>query len=300
MSDEQAKRRLGRGLAALIGDAEPMVASTQPTGVPADRHASISDLAPNPENPRKLFRDEELSDLAQSIRQHGLIQPILVRNRPGPTGSQFEIIAGERRWRAAQMAQLDSVPIIIRDVDDRQSLELAIIENVQRSDLDAVEEAQGYQRLIVEHDYTQNDLAEIIGKSRSHVANTLRLLKLPAAVQAMITSGSLSAGHARTLVTAENPEVLAKSIVDGGLSVRQAEKLATQTQESQDASKSHRVASKDSALEKDADTLALEKTLSDLLGLNVNINHKTSGGGDVRIKYSSLEQLDLICKKLMN
>src|SRR5690606_34069651 len=186
--------------------------------VGADGRVPIEFVAPNPRNPRRNFAEAELADLAQSIREHGIVQPVVVRPAPG---GRYEIIAGERRWRAAQRAGLSEVPVIIRDVDDRVALELAIIENVQRADLNPVEEAQGYQQLIDEHSYTQADLGQVIGKSRSHVANTLRLLRLPEPIRDMLVDGSLSAGHARTLVTAEDPAGLARRIVEEGLSVRQ-------------------------------------------------------------------------------
>lgn len=210
MSDESSKKRLGRGLAALMGDLDQPVVTRntetpQPTPEPVrgERIIPIEKLRANPNNPRRFFSDSELDDLCNSIREHGIVQPILVRPAKGEDlgGAEFEIIAGERRWRAAQKASIHEVPIIIRDVGDKQALELAIIENVQRSDLNAVEEAMGYQQLVDEYDYTQHDLAQVIGKSRSHVANTLRLLKLPTDVQSLVSDGSLSAGHARTLVS---------------------------------------------------------------------------------------------------
>ena len=209
---------------------------------------------------------------------------------PAATPGQFELIAGERRWRAAQRAGLTDIPVIIRDVNDRTALELAIIENVQRADLNPVEEAMGYQQLIDEHSYTQADLGQVIGKSRSHVANTLRLLKLPDVIRDMLVDGSLSAGHARTLVTAPDPAGLAKRIVEQGLSVRQAETLAQQPLGQQRASSQARP-------EKDADTLSLEKALSDITGLNVVIAHRERGG-EVRIAYRTLDQLDELCRRL--
>ena len=205
---------------------------------------------------------------------------------------KYEIIAGERRWRAAQRAGLNDIPVLVRDVDDRTALELAIIENVQRADLNPVEEALGYQQLIDEHNYTQADLGNVIGKSRSHVANTLRLLKLPEVIRDLLVDGTLSAGHARTLVTATDPAGLAKRIVEGGLSVRQAEALAQQPQS--EAPKSRKPSQ---AAEKDADTLALEKLLSNVTGLNVAISHKDRGG-EVKISYKTLEQLDDLCRRL--
>lgn len=289
MSDDLSRKRLGRGLAALIGEMDKPASPAQVSASP-DRKVPIEFISANPRNPRRHFAESELADLAASIREHGIVQPIVVRPAQG---GRYEIIAGERRWRAAQQAGLAQVPVILRDVDDRVALELAIIENVQRSDLNPLEEASGYQSLIDEHQYTQADLAQVIGKSRSHVANTLRLLKLPGDVRQMLINGELSAGHARTLVTADNPMALAQRIVSEGLSVRQAESLvqAPETKSAIDRRP------KDGPKEKDADTTALEKLLSDATGLGVTINHR-SGGGELRLAYASLEQLDDICRKL--
>lgn len=288
MNEDVSRRRLGRGLAALIGEMDrPQPAAQQAgqTPVPAaDGRLPIEFIAPNPKNPRRNFADADLQDLAQSIREHGIVQPVLVRRK---AERSYEIIAGERRWRAAQLAGLSEVPVIVRDVNDRTALELAIIENVQRSDLNPVEEALGYQQLIEEHGYTQADLGQVIGKSRSHVANTLRLLRLPDGIRELLVDGTLSAGHARTLVTASDPARLARRIVEGGLSVRQAEALA------QGADRGPRKSSP----EKDSDTLALEKLLADVTGLKVVISHR-SGGGELRIAYRSLEQLDDLCRRL--
>jgi ParB family chromosome partitioning protein len=289
MSEDPSRKRLGRGLAALIGEMDKPANPAQ-QAAPSDRKVPVEFISPNPRNPRRRFAEAELADLAQSIKEHGIVQPIVVRS----AGSgRFEIIAGERRWRAAQQAGLAQVPVIVREVDDRVALELAIIENVQRSDLNPVEEAAGYQSLIEEHQYTQADLAAVIGKSRSHVANTLRLLRLPDDVRQMLTDGALSAGHARTLVTAENPMALAQRIVDEGLSVRQAEALALAPEIKMMPERKSKAAPRD----KDADTLALEKLLSDVTGLGVAINHKEKGG-ELRISYSTLEQLDELCRRL--
>lgn len=287
MSEDPSRRRLGRGLAALIGEMDKPAEQTTAPRIGADNKVPIEFVHPNPRNPRRSFAEEELSDLAQSIREHGVVQPVVVRTA---TGGRYEIIAGERRWRAAQLAGLAEIPVIIREVDDRVALELAIIENVQRSDLNPVEEALGYQQLIDEHNYTQADLGQVIGKSRSHVANTLRLLKLPDEVRQMLVDGVLSAGHARTLVTAEDPVALAKLIVEEGLSVRQAEALAQMPADQAAKPKA-------APAEKDADTIALEKTLSDIIGLKVAINHGKRGG-ELRIAYKTLEQLDEICHRL--
>jgi ParB family chromosome partitioning protein len=290
MSEDHSRKRLGRGLAALIGemDKPPEPAATPSVG--ADGRVPIEFIAPNPRNPRRSFGDADLADLAQSIREHGIVQPVVVRSAGG---GRYEIIAGERRWRAAQRAGLAQVPVIIREVDDRVALELAIIENVQRADLNPVEEALGYQQLIEDHSYSQADLGQVIGKSRSHVANTLRLLKLPDGIRDMLVDGSLSAGHARTLVTSENPAGLARRIVEEGLSVRQAEALAQSPERPQaQAGRSSK------PKEKDADTLALERMLTNVTGLKVDISHGTRGSGEVTITYGNLEQLDEICRLL--
>lgn len=292
MNDDQSKKRLGRGLAALIGEMDrPAQREEKQTAMAtvADGRVPIEFVSANPKNPRRSFAESDLADLAQSIREHGIVQPVLVRRR---ADGKYEIIAGERRWRAAQRAGLTEIPVLVRDVDDRAALELAIIENVQRADLNPVEEALGYQQLIDEHNYTQADLGNVIGKSRSHVANTLRLLKLPDVIRDLLVDGSLSAGHARTLVTASDPAGLAKRIVEGGLSVRQAEALSQQPDAgAQKAPKPQRAA------DKDPDTLALEKLLSDVTGLAVAIAHKERGG-EVRIGYKTLDQLDDLCRRL--
>jgi ParB family transcriptional regulator, chromosome partitioning protein len=290
MSEDLSRKRLGRGLAALIGEIDRPAAPEKP-GMSADGKVPIEFISPNPKNPRRHFGDAELTDLAQSIREHGVVQPVVAR--PSPTQAGYEIIAGERRWRAAQRAGLTEIPVIIREVNDRTALELAIIENVQRADLNAVEEAQGYQQLIDEHGYTQADLGNVIGKSRSHVANTLRLLKLPDVIRDMLVDGALSAGHARTLVTAEDPAGLAKRIVEEGLSVRQAEALAQMPVGPTPAKPKQ----PQGAPEKDADTLALEKLMTDTLGMIVAIDHKGKGG-ELRVSYRSLEQLDELCRRL--
>jgi len=288
MNEDASRRRLGRGLAALIGDMDQPAA---PAAAPAlsDRGLPIELISPNPHNPRRRFADEELADLSRSIREHGVVQPVVVR-RAG-TGGRYEIIAGERRWRAAQLAGMTEIPAIIRDVGDREALELAIVENIQRADLNPVEEAAGFQQLIDDHGYTQADLGQVIGKSRSHVANTLRLLKLPDDVRAMLVDGVLSAGHARALITADDPAHLARQIVDGGLSVRQAEALA------QGPVRDQARTATAARPEKDPDTVALEKLLSDVTGLAVGISHKQNGG-EVRIAYRTLEQLDDLCRRL--
>ncbi|MBT9290861.1 ParB/RepB/Spo0J family partition protein [Prosthecodimorpha staleyi] len=287
----EEKRRLGRGLAALLGDiAEPDAAPVERSG---SRRVPIEFVRPNPRNPRRSFAEAELADLAVSVREKGIVQPILVRPVKAQANA-FEIIAGERRWRAAQKAGLHEVPVIVQDVTDKEALELAIIENVQRADLNAIEEAFGYEQLIAEFGYTQQDLGQVIGKSRSHVANTLRLLKLPESVKDHLREGRLTAGHARALVSAEDPAGLADRIVAKGLTVRDAEALA-QSPKLPEAPEQ-----KGLKPGKDPDTLMLEKTLTDLLGVPVAIDHKDNGTGSLKIKYRSLEQLDEVCRRLKN
>ncbi|MCX5581404.1 ParB/RepB/Spo0J family partition protein [Kaistia terrae] len=288
--EDGSRRRLGRGLAALIGDVGQESAPVDRSR--NSRRVPIEYLRANPRNPRKAFEEADLADLTASIREKGIMQPILVRPVPGGGTDAYEIIAGERRWRAAQRAALHDVPVIIHDVNDQEALELAIIENVQRADLNALEEALGYQQLIDEFDYSQTALADVIGKSRPHVANTLRLLKLPPAVQTYLRDGKLTAGHARALVTVDNPEAVAQRIVEMGLTVRDAEAL---TQNEPKKGGAQRAANR---AEKDADTRALEKLLGDSLGLMVTIDHKSNGTGELKIRYKSLEQLDEICRLL--
>ncbi len=291
MNDDLSKRRLGRGLAALIGEMDqPMPSGNAKPTVNPDRMVPIEFVTRNPRNPRRYFDEADLQDLASSVRQHGIVQPVVVRTLEA---DRYEIIAGERRWRAAQLAGFVEIPVIVRDVDDRTALEIAIVENVQRADLNPLEEALGYEQLIAEHGYTQNDLGEIIGKSRSHVANSLRLLKLPDPVRDMLASGSLSAGHARALVPTSDPTMLARTIVSKGMSVRDAERLAQQDIKAQNDPQP----AGQRRNEKDSDTLALERTLSDTLGLDVAINHR-GNGGQIKISYKSLEQLEEICRLL--
>ncbi|HEV7309305.1 ParB/RepB/Spo0J family partition protein [Ensifer sp.] len=293
MNDDSSKRRLGRGLAALIGEMDQplQTGASAPAPVNPDRRVPIEFVSRNPRNPRRQFDEAELQDLANSIRQHGIVQPVVARTIGA---DRYEIIAGERRWRAAQLAGFTEIPVIIRDVDDRTALEIAIVENVQRSDLNPLDEALGYEQLIAEHGYTQNDLGEIIGKSRSHVANSLRLLKLPEPVRDMLSDGALSAGHARALIPTSDPATLARAIIAKGLSVRDAERMAQNDIRAQNDPNFGKAARRD---EKDADTLALERTLSDSLGLEVTVNHKASGG-HLRIAYKTLDQLEEICRLL--
>lgn len=289
MNEQPPGRRLGRGLAALIGDVNSPAPEPANQLAP-DRTVPIDRVSPNPRNPRRSFGEADLIDLAQSIREHGIVQPVVVRPSPDQSG-RYEIVAGERRWRAAQRAGLAELPVIVRDVDDRTALELAVIENVQRADLNPVEEARGYQQLIDEHGYSQADLGQVIGKSRSHVANTLRLLKLPDVVHDMLVSGTLSAGHARTLVTADNPAEVARRIVEDGLSVRQAEALA-QTPAAERPS-----ISRSASAAKDADLLLLEKKLSDAIGMRVTIALK-GNVGQLKLVCQSLGPLDELCRRL--
>lgn len=289
------QKRLGRGLAALIGDAADEEGLFE---APVPGHQlPIEMIRANPKNPRRIFRESDLEELALSIQTSGLIQPLVVRPIEGEK-DLYEIVAGERRWRAAQMAQIHNVPVVVKTLTDAQALEIAIIENVQRTDLNPVEEAEGYQRLMVEFEYTQEQLSKVIGKSRSHVANTMRLTGLPAKVKEFLADGLLTAGHARALITTENPVALATTVVQKGLSVRQTEALAKS--EDDDGPKGPAAAKGASlAPAKDADTRALEKDLADALGLNVSIKHR-SNGGELKVSYRTLEQLDEVCRRLLN
>lgn len=292
MADDNSRKRLGRGLAALLGDMDTDAEAVERAR--SQRRVPIEFVSANPNNPRRSFAADELEDLTRSVREKGIVQPILVRPQPGLPleENRYEIIAGERRWRAAQQAGLHEIPVLIQAVNDKEALELAIVENVQRSDLNPIEEARGYQQLLDGFDYTQQDLASVIGKSRSHVANTLRLLKLPDKVQSLLQAGDLTAGHAKILVTAEDPGALADHIIQGDMSVRAAEELV------RDASSNSPKATPAPAQAKDADTQALENSLSEVLGLLVDLRHKPNGNGELRIKYKTLDQLDHITAKL--
>jgi ParB family transcriptional regulator, chromosome partitioning protein len=341
---EQARRGLGRGLSALLGESFDLNKPPTQPGVPAQpsapapaadapytapsnlaafppprpvesapqayaplpepasapsaidgpRLAPIELIQRNPGQPRQHFDEKELEDLADSIRRHGVLQPILVRPLPGHA-DRFEIVAGERRWRAAQRAQLHQVPIVVRELDEQEVLEIAIIENVQRSDLNPIEEAAGYSQLMSRFGRTQQDVAEVVGKSRPHIANMLRLLTLPEAIQQMVREGKLSGGHARACVTAHDPLALARRAVSEGLNVRQIEQLATQAKDE----RSGVVRASTSGAGKDADTRALEASMSEKLGLTVTITSKGEGG-EVKITYAKLEQLDEIARRLSN
>ena len=295
MADE-GKSRLGRGLAALIGDVSE---ETKRAAVPqsggggrTQRRAPVEFLRPNPRNPRRDFPEADLDELASSLREKGIIQPIVVRPVRG-SNDKFEIIAGERRWRAAQRAGLHDVPIVAVDVTEDEALQLAIIENVQRADLNAIEEASGYQALINDFRHSHDEIAKTVGKSRVHITNTLRLLKLPEKVQSLVRSGKVSAGHARVLIGRADAEELAQKIVEMGLSVRQVEEWG---KASKDAGKSSPPPAKSRA-DKDADTIALERRLADALGLDVTIDHRGEAGV-VHVRYRSLDQLDEVVRRL--
>lgn len=291
MAEEQNRSRLGRGLAALIGEVNETAAASAPDRNRGARKIPTEFLRPNPRNPRRSFSEEELEELANSIREKGIIQPILVRPIAGVDGT-FEIIAGERRWRAAQRASLHEVPILVIEAADREAYEIAIIENVQRADLNPLEEALGYEKLAADYGYSQNELARVIGKSRSHIANTMRLAKLPQKVQSLLAAGSLSAGHARALLAVKDPEQVAIRIIEHGLTVRDVERIAQD-----DAGVKKINSSPSKKAEKDPDTRMLEKALEDVLGLSVTIMH-SANGGELRIKYRTLEQLDDVCLRL--
>lgn len=292
MAERDKRRGLGRGLSALMADV------TETQGVAeqgaAEHFIPIEKISPNPEQPRKRFDPEDLQDLANSIREKGVIQPLIVRGREDGT---FEIVAGERRWRASQMAQLHELPVIIREFTDVEVLEVAIIENIQRADLNSIEEAAGYRQLMDRFGHTQEKMAEALGKSRSHIANLLRLLNLPDDVLEMVRVGDLSAGHARTLVPAANPSKLAKQIIAGGLSVRATEALVKKEQSGDASTSPKRSLPKDA--EKDADTRALEGDLSANLGIKVTLNHKPGQeSGQMVLHYNTMDELDEICRLL--
>lgn len=290
MADDP-RRRLGRGLATLLGDAASDVTPARARG---PRRAPIEFLKPNPRNPRTQFREADLADLTASIREKGIIQPIVVRTVAG-VENVYEIIAGERRWRAAQAAGLIDVPVVIQEADDKEALELAIIENVQRADLNAIEEAKGYERLAAEFGYSQSEIAKIIGKSRAHVANTLRLLNLPEATRKLLSDGAISAGHGRALLAVDHPDAVARRIVEEGLTVRDIESLGKAPRAPE--TKSAKSPAAKPAAEKDADTRAMEKLLSDALGMKIAIHHQGEGG-EISVRYETLDQFDALCRLL--
>jgi ParB family chromosome partitioning protein len=287
MMPQQTKRRLGRGLAALIGEEVKEDSPSQPAK--PFRQVPIEFLHANPNNPRKAFRKEELEDLAHSIRERGLLQPILARTRPD--GRSFEIVAGERRWRAAQLAGIHEVPVVVRELSDGEALEVALIENIQRTDLNALEEARAYAQLMEQFAYTQQQLADSLGKSRSHVANTLRLLTLPDEVKRFIEDGSLTAGHARSLIAAERPLELASEIMKMGLSVRGAEKLSRDRTEALAGVQTR-------ASKRDPNIREVEQSLEEATGLRVQIRDAGMKGGRLIIHYKNVEQLDELCRRL--
>ncbi len=295
MGDNKKSRGLGRGLSALMADVGPEPTSTTAAPSRPDLIVPIEKVFPNPDQPRRSFTEDHLQDLSASIKAKGIIQPLIVRKRASGSG-EFEIVAGERRWRAAQMAQLHEIPVLVREFTDTEVLEVAIIENIQRADLNPVEEAAGYRQLMDKFGHTQEKLAEELGKSRSHIANLMRLLQLPSDVQEMLVDGKLSAGHARALITSDDPSALARQVVQQGLSVRATEALAKKKTDDESSTSAR---PRPSAKEKDADTKALESDLSAALGLPVQVDHKAGGeAGQVTIKYASLDQLDEICRIL--
>ena len=290
MSGERPAKGLGMGLSALLGEAvRPPDANGNGGGV---REIEIARIRPNPAQPRIHFDDEALADLARSIEARGVLQPILLR----PTADGFEIVAGERRWRAAQRAQLHSIPAIVREIDDTSTAEIALIENIQRQDLNAIEEAEGYRQLIERYGHTQDDVGRIVHKSRSHVANLLRLLELPEFVRYSLMRGDISMGHARAVAAADDPEGLTREIMARDLSVRDAERLAKRVRPGP-GSDIGRASARNASKSANADLDALERQLGDLMGLRVKVQHKGEGGS-VQLHYSSLDQLDMICQRL--
>ncbi|MEC9347594.1 MAG: ParB/RepB/Spo0J family partition protein [Pseudomonadota bacterium] len=289
---KRSSKGLGRGLSALLGEdpADDEVALARVRGI---RNLPTADLRPGKYQPRRQFDEEEMRALVLSIRRQGVLQPILVRHHPAESGA-YEIIAGERRWRAAQQAQLHEVPVLIRDFDDRETLEVALVENLQRQDLNPLEEAEAYRRLADEFGHAQAEIAEAVGKSRSHVANTVRLLALPDDVKDYVRSGRLSAGAARAILTADDPAALARQAVERGLNVRELEAIRRDVDQaaSTPAGRKSR-----GSQQKDPDTQALERSMAEALGIEVDIRHKGQGG-EVRLRYQTLEQLDLLCQRL--
>jgi ParB family transcriptional regulator, chromosome partitioning protein len=296
--EKKRTRGLGRGLSALMADVthEDDVAAVGSSRRP-DMLVPIENVVPNPDQPRRTFTSSQLEELASSIREKGVIQPLIVRPKPGSVG-QYEIVAGERRWRAAQMAKLHELPVLVRDFNDIEVLEVAIIENIQRADLNPIEEAAGFKQLMEKFGHTQEKLAQALGKSRSHIANLMRLLQLPDEVREMLQEGQLSAGHARALITSDDPVMLARRVVDNGLSVRATKQLAKKPDAAPRNVRVGPAASK--ALgEKDADTKALEGDLSAALGMKIEIDHMSGQeSGKLSIRYESLEQLDALCQIL--
>lgn len=302
MSDRPKSRGLGRGLSALMADVTPPAAApAEGQGEAArrpDMMVPIEKVHPNPDQPRRTFTQDQLDELAASIKEKGIIQPLVVRPMPGKQGD-FEIVAGERRWRAAQLAMQHTIPVVVRDFDDTEVLEVAIIENIQRADLNPVEEAAGYKALMEKFGHTQEKLSEVLGKSRSYIANLVRLLQLPEEVQEFLRDGKLSAGHARALITADDAVSLAKKVISSGLSVRETERLAKKTVTELSEMDQPRPKPARKSVEKDADTRALEADLSAALRMKVSIEHDAGGeSGKLVISYDDFDGLDELCRKL--
>lgn len=294
MNPATKKKGLGRGLSALLGDEVDLSDGAAPSERVAGDVLSlpIERVTPHSGQPRTRFDDEKLNELADSIAEKGVLQPILVR----PYGDGYQIIAGERRWRAAQKAQLDHIPAIVKPLDDAATLEVAIIENIQRADLNPIDEAMGYAQLIEAHEYTQEQLSRVLSKSRSHIANTLRLTKLPEDVRDLLADGRLSVGQARPLIGLPNASALAKDVLKKGLTAREVEKIAMRAALNSESEASTRT--RRAAPSKDADTLALEGDLSAALGAAVSIRHQRGGGGEITIRYKDLDGLDDLCGRL--
>ncbi|SEQ87084.1 ParB/RepB/Spo0J family partition protein [Thalassovita taeanensis] len=299
MTDKiQKTRGLGRGLSALMADVSPQAAPESTQARRADLMVPIERVQPNPDQPRRTFTQDQMEELAASIREKGIIQPLIVRQKPG-NAEIYEIVAGERRWRAAQMAMQHTIPVIVRDFNDTEVLEIAIIENVQRSDLNAVEEALGYKQLMEKFGHTQEKLSDVLGKSRSYIANLVRLLQLPDEVQEYVRDGKLTAGHARALITSDDPVTLAKKVIHSGLSVRDTEKLAKKPVSNIFDDESMPRNAPKPQVNKDADTRALEGDLSAALGMKISIDHDPGQeSGKVTVSYGSLDELDELCRML--
>ena len=287
----EGRRGLGRGLSALLGEADAPTTQGGEGGGAGARDIPIELIRRNPDQPRRSFPEDEIEELAASIREKGVLQPILVRPAPGADG-EYQLVAGERRWRAAQRAGLRAMPALVRELDDSQVLEIAIVENVQRQDLNALEEALGYRALMDRFGRTQDAVAQAVGKSRPHVANALRLLTLPSEVQAMVTDGRLTPGHARALASAADPAALARQVVEKGLNVRDTEALARRAPEAKPSSP------RKGAITRNPDIDALENDLSEVLGMDVELRDR-GGAGELRLRYATLEQLDDLCRRLM-
>lgn len=298
-NDEKVKvmkrpQGLGRGLSALLGDVareEPVVAASVPASAKAIQSIEVALIQPHPEQPRRHFDEGALQELAESIGKRGVIQPIIVR----PHGGGFQIVAGERRWRAAQRAQMHRIPAIVRDFDEAETLEIALVENIQREDLNPIEEAEAYRKLIAEFNHSQEALGRLVGKSRSHIANLIRLLELPSAVQQQVVEQKLSMGHARALIGAPDCENLARTVEAKGLSVRDTEQLVRRAKKGEAATPRERQIR---VMDKDADIAALEQHLADILGVKVDIVHGEGAGGTLSLRYSTLDQLDMLCQRL--